>query len=335
MYPNAKFENRKIYYRLIALWAFCEGFAGGIMHITKIPFAGMFVSSLAVLCIILIGFFVNARAILKATVIVAIFKLMLSPHSPPTAYIAVFFQGLIGSVLLSNKKYFTAGAIALGFFALVESSIQRILVLIILYGNDFWQALNEYLTKLTGANNKYNYSLLLASFYILIHGIIGLLIGNYGSRLAKKTLVWKMEPSFLITPNYIDEAEVIKKKKRFKIKAFLLYPIIAALIFMVLDSYFNPGTSIISTNKLFLIVLRFVTIFLFWLFIVRPLIMRLIKARLVKEQQKNKEDISAVMEIMPEIKTIFSKGWELSSSQKGFGRIKLFLKILLLNVLKN
>ncbi|MEO5990886.1 MAG: hypothetical protein ABIP68_04565, partial [Ferruginibacter sp.] len=80
MYPNAKLENRKIYYRLIALWAFCEGFAGGIMHITKIPFAGMFVSSLAVLCIILIGFFVNARAILKATVIVAIFKLMLSPH---------------------------------------------------------------------------------------------------------------------------------------------------------------------------------------------------------------------------------------------------------------
>lgn len=328
-------ENRNIYYRLIGLWAICEGFAGGIMHITKMPFAGMFVSSLAVLCIILIGFFINAKAILKATIIVAIFKLMLSPHSPPTAYIAVFFQGLIGTILLSNKKYFTAGAIALGFLALVESSIQRILVLIILYGNNFWQALNAYLTKLTGSNNQFNYSLMLAVAYISLHGIMGILIGIYGSNLAKKTMLWKMEPSLLIVNSKEPVIENIKKKKKFKIKSFLLYPLIAVLILMVLDSYINTDSAIISSNSLLLIVLRFVTIFLIWIFIARPIIMKLMRKRLIKEQLKNKEDINRVMEILPEIKFIFSKGWEMSSGQKGFGRIRLFLKILLLNVLKD
>lgn len=334
MYPITKSENNKIFYRLVALWAFCEGFAGGIMHLTKIPFAGMFVSSMAVLCIIFIGFFVNAKAILKATVIVAILKLMLSPHSPPTAYIAVFFQGFFGSLLLSNKKYFTGAAILLGFLALVESSIQRILVLMILYGNNFWQAINEYLSKLTGSKYTFNYSLVLASIYVSFHAIIGIIIGIYGGRLAQRYFNWKNDTSFLI--NYISETnfENFKKKKKFKIKNFLIYPLLAVLIFMVLDSYINPGNSVLSTNALLLIVIRFLAIIMFYLFVIKPLIMLFIKSRLNKAQQKNKEEINKVLQIVPEVKSIFTKGWQLSSTQKGLKRIKLFSKILLINILR-
>src|SRR5688500_13846567 len=125
---QVKLDNKKLYYRLIALWAVCEAFAGGIMHAAKIPFTGMIVSSLAVTCIILIAYFVPVRgSIIKATIIVAIFKLLLSPHSPPTAYLAVFFQGYIAELLFFNRKFFRASAIALGIIALVESSIQRML----------------------------------------------------------------------------------------------------------------------------------------------------------------------------------------------------------------
>ena len=335
MYPITKSENNKIFYRLVALWAFCEGFAGGIMHLTKIPFAGMFVSSLAVLCIIFIGFFVNAKAILKATVIVAILKLMLSPHSPPTAYIAVFFQGFFGSLLLSNKKYFTGAAILLGFLALVESSIQRILVLMILYGNNFWQAINEYLSKLNGSKYTFNYSLVLAGIYVLFHAIIGIIIGIYGGRLAQRSFNWKKEPSFLI--NYIRETNFEnfkKKKKKLKIKYILIYPLLAVLIFMILDSYINPGNSVLSTNALLLIVIRFLAIIMFYLFVIKPLIMLFIKSRLNKAQQKNKEEINKVLQILPEVKSIFTKGWQLSSTQKGLKRMKLFSKILLINILK-
>ena len=100
-------HQKQIYYRLIALWIICEAFAGGIMHSIKIPFSGLVISSLAMICIILIAHHVSEKnAILKATIIVAIFKLMLSPHSPGTAYIAVFFQGLLGNFLFLNKKQF-------------------------------------------------------------------------------------------------------------------------------------------------------------------------------------------------------------------------------------
>src|SRR5687768_16638237 len=100
-------DKEELYYRLVSLWIVCEAFAGGILHAARIPFTGMMVSSLSVTCISLIAFFVPSRtAILKATIIVAFFKLMLSPHSPPTAYVALFFQGYMGQLLFINRKYF-------------------------------------------------------------------------------------------------------------------------------------------------------------------------------------------------------------------------------------
>ena len=132
-----------IYHRLIALWSICEAFGGGLLHAFKIPFTGLFVNSLAVICITLIGYhYRKPGAIIKATMIVCIFKLMLSPHSPPTAYIAVLFQGFLGQLLFTRTTNFTAKAIILASLSLVESSIQRLLVLVIIYGTSFWQAIS-------------------------------------------------------------------------------------------------------------------------------------------------------------------------------------------------
>jgi hypothetical protein len=43
----------------------------------------------------------------KSTIIVGIFKMMLSPQAPPPAYIAVFFQGLMGELLFWKKRFFS------------------------------------------------------------------------------------------------------------------------------------------------------------------------------------------------------------------------------------
>src|SRR5829696_7949245 len=110
--------DKQIYYRLIVLWVLCEAVLGGLMHAVKIPFTGIIVSSGAVICICLIAFYVPVKgAILKATIIVAIFKMMLSPHTPPTAYVAVFFQGLMGQLLFFNLKFFRLSCILLAVFA--------------------------------------------------------------------------------------------------------------------------------------------------------------------------------------------------------------------------
>src|SRR2546423_1443002 len=95
--------NKQIYYRLITLWVLCEATLGGIIHAARIPVSGLIVGSCAVICICLIAFYVPERgAILKATVTVAIFKMMLSPQTPVLAYTAVFFQGVIGEALFFN-----------------------------------------------------------------------------------------------------------------------------------------------------------------------------------------------------------------------------------------
>ena len=107
------------YYRIITLWVLAEAFAGGLFHAIKLPGSGMIVSGAAVVCICLIGKYKNSfGSILKATVIVAIFKLMLSPHSPATAYLAVFFQGFLGELLFCTRRFYRLSCILLGTFAL-------------------------------------------------------------------------------------------------------------------------------------------------------------------------------------------------------------------------
>src|SRR5687767_5838838 len=70
--------KEQAYYRLIALWVLFEAMLGGIIHGLRIPVSGLVVGSAAVICISLIGYYVGQRgAILKATLIVAIFKMML------------------------------------------------------------------------------------------------------------------------------------------------------------------------------------------------------------------------------------------------------------------
>ena len=202
MIPQKDNSGQKlIFYRLVALWVVCEAFGGGIMHGFKIPFSGMIISSLAVTCIILIAYHVPSRsAILKATVIVAIFKLMLSPHSPPTAYLAVFFQGITGQLLFSRKGFFRFSAILLAVLGLVESAIQRILVLVIVYGNQLWEAIDVFIRKLTGEPGMNSYSLMIAGFYIAIHAFSGIFVGIYSYRIAERSAKGKiMYPELLLT----------------------------------------------------------------------------------------------------------------------------------------
>ncbi|MCB0574936.1 MAG: hypothetical protein KDC61_10270, partial [Saprospiraceae bacterium] len=77
--------------RLTALWAFSESALGGVMHALKIPFTGLLVGGFAVLSIGMIAHVSHRRAgaVLRATMLVVLVKAVVSPHSPPTAYLAV------------------------------------------------------------------------------------------------------------------------------------------------------------------------------------------------------------------------------------------------------
>src|SRR5688572_2381352 len=85
----------QLQHRLIAVWALAEGTLGGILHGLHIPVTGLVVGSISVCCLALLARVKQRRGdLLKATMLVLTIKAMLSPHSPPAAYLAVFSQGL-------------------------------------------------------------------------------------------------------------------------------------------------------------------------------------------------------------------------------------------------
>ncbi|MDV7397666.1 hypothetical protein RZS08_40070, partial [Arthrospira platensis SPKY1] len=112
--------ERSILIRLTALWALNEAGLGGLMHLFKSPFTGIFVGGTAVLLISLIGYVAEkpGPAIMRALTVVLIIKAMASPHSPLTAYLAVAFQGVMGAALFSVLPSFRLAALLLGPLAL-------------------------------------------------------------------------------------------------------------------------------------------------------------------------------------------------------------------------
>lgn len=327
--------NKQVYYRLIALWVICEAFAGGIMHGIKVPFSGLIVSSLAIACIILIAWYVPYNsAIIKATIIVAIFKLLLSPHSPPTAYIAVFFQGLMGQLLLKKGRYFNLAAVIVAIFGLVESAIQRILVLMIVYGDEFWKAVNVFIQKLIKEKETTNYSLAIAAAYIFFHALIGFFVGIYAVKLARDSGRWPTKyPELLMEKREVDSAAVGQKtSRRKKIKIIFLVAWLS-LILLYLQAYFDPRASIIPSNTVVQIIARSVFILLSWYLVLSPLVMLTIQRLLHSQQGRYRKEIDVVITLIPQTRYIFKEAFLLSKNEKGMSRIKLFLKILLINVL--
>ncbi len=328
-------NSKQVYYRLITLWVICEAFAGGIMHAAKLPFSGLIISSLAVTCIILIAYYVpSGTAILKATLIVAVFKLILSPQSPPTAYIAVFFQGLMGQLLLRKHRCFNVAAIVLAILALVESAIQRILVLVIVYGNDLWKALNIFIQKLTKEKDPTNYSFIITASYILLHAIAGIFVGIYAARLAKRSAEWKNHsPEFIIDKKDLIP-EIINKKsnKRKKIKIVFVITWFILLVCFI-QSYFDPANAFLPQGMLINILTRSVLILLSWFLILSPLLMLLIRKLLKSQQQQYRSEINEVMLLLPQTRSIFKQSFKLSENKNGIARLKLFFKILLINIL--
>ncbi|MDQ2720173.1 MAG: hypothetical protein M3Z26_10515 [Bacteroidota bacterium] len=343
----------QLYYRLITLWVISESVAGGIIHGLHLPFSGMFLSGFAVLCICLIGYYQGDRkdgepsanqrlskkgAILKATIIVCIFKMTLSPNTPPSAYFAVLFQGFMGQILFINLKHFKFSCILLGFLALIESAAQRIIVLVLLYGSGFWNAVNEFITKLTHAKVITNYSMMLAIAYIAIHGIFGILIGMWAYSLVHKSQFWKdTQPHLLIaesgTASQFKPRTSLPKKRKIVRSIFIFIWILLLLFFF--QSLFKIGKPVLPSSKALQIILRSSLIFLTWYSLASPLITGFIKKKLQNQKEKSTKDINRILLLLPSTENIFRKSWQLSSSRVGVKRIGFFWKIVLMNVLRD
>jgi hypothetical protein len=329
---QASLNTSSIYYRLIALWVLCEAMLGGIIHGFKLPVSGLFVGGAAVIIISLMAYYVPGRGnIIKATIVVAVFKMMLSPHSPFPAYIAVFFQGLLGELLFMNRRWFRLSCFLLALLSMIESAMQRLLMLTIFYGVALWKAIDQTLSKLTGEKTITNYSYYFAIGYIIIHIIAGIFVGWFMGVLPKKINSWHSEALLIAAfDGSIDEGSKPKKKKKKLKTGFLVIWIL--LIGLYLQSIIPIGKPFLSSNDTLQVLIKSIIIVLTWYFIIAPLVTKLMQHWLKKKQKKEQTTIKQVSFIMPSVKYVVQQSWLQSASRKGFKRFKLFCKILTVNI---
>lgn len=331
-----RLHSQTIYFRLIALWVVCEAMLGGIIHGFKLPVSGLVVGSSAVICICLIGWYAPARgAIIKATLIVAVFKMMLSPHAPVTAYIAVFFQGLLGELLFSNKKYYRAACLSLAILALLESGLQRILVLTLVYGKDFWEVINTSIYKIGGKEGT-DYSYFIILWYVLIHLIVGILVGIWAGYLPQRIqLLGGLQKKYHIQPVAGDTAITVMTKKKKPLFRTFFFIVWIALLLLWLQSVLHIGKPLMSSHVSLRILARSVIIILTWYFVVGPLLKKILQHWLQQKKKQSAWQIQKVVEQLPFTRHLVTRSWQLSAGEKGIRRIILCCRIILANTFHN
>ena len=314
--------DRRVYYRLVALWVLAEAMLGGMIHGLRLPVSGLIVGSAAVVCISLIAWYHPRRgAILQATMIVAVFKLTLSPHSGVFAFIAVFFQGICGELLFRGRRNFAFNTTMLAVLALMESGLQRIIILTLVYGRELWSVINDLGAEWLPGPGKVNYSLFIVLGYLLIHFITALWIGSFAARLPRRIDPVKFEPGLPDNGNPASIAVVRKKTRRLLILIWVL------LLSLLIQASVFPGEAWLPENRTAKILVRSLIIMIGWVILLGPALNYLLGRWLNGRKSALSREIAAVSSVLPDMRMILQTAWRLSSGCRGLKRISLFTRL--------
>ncbi|WP_400076522.1 hypothetical protein [Winogradskyella sp. R77965] len=319
-------KNNKITIdRLTALWALNESGLGGFLHVFNTPFTGLIVGGIAILLISLIAYYAENKwqAILKALVIVLIIKMAVSPYSPFGAYVAVSFQAVFGALLFSKFSWRGFAIIILGLVTFLESALQKLLILTIVYGTELWEAVNIYgiwvQKKLNFISETSTTSFLIA-IYLLVYGICGILVGVFIKNIIK-IISEKKEVDFhldLVT----NDSETKVGKVSFRAKVIWVWLLTVAIIVLAFSFF---GGTLFGWQKAVYILLRSFLILMLWYLVLGPLLLKLVRKYLNKKESQYKEDITNAMDLFPYFRQILSYTWKETKHLKGITRFKYFI----------
>ena len=306
--------------RLTALWAFTESGLGGVMHALQAPFTGLIVGGMAILLITLIAFFSAGeyRRILQSMVIVLIVKAMVSPHTPFPAYIAVSFQGLLGYGLFRLIGINLFSIIILAVISMLESAVQKLLILTLFFGQSFWKAADElsnFITTQLGVANI-NGSNWIIGIYLAIYLVGGLLVSWMAHRTIRGIFSEAefFRPELSASPVIVNSA---KKKTRLWFFIILFMTLSLVLFFFAPDSH-NGWFAVLKA------VCWTAAAILLWYGVISPLFTSLIKKLLKQKEGRYSEEINTTLSFLPELKQYAVMAWQHSRKYSGWQRLKFF-----------
>ncbi len=251
-------KTSSITYRLTVLWALNESVLGGFLHAVQVPFTGIMVGGIAVAIICLIGLH-NERpfaAIWKATLSVLVVKLLISPYTPFPAYVAVLFQCFVGSFFFLLFGYRRWAVMLFSVLAMVESAIQKVLVLTLIFGKELWTSINQFsdsVLKQFGLHVS-SYSQILIVAYVAVYFLWGVILGLFVFKLpaaiAKKEDI--IQTILSVGNSKISPAEMKKTRQNF-FKKIILFLIVLSLVF-----YFTHSAMLMLKSILVIVSIYFI-----------------------------------------------------------------------------
>lgn len=312
--------------RLTALWAFAESGLGGMLHALQVPFTGLVVGGMAVLLITLIAFFSQQhyKTILHSLLIVLIVKATVSPHTPFPAYIAVSFQALAGFVLFSVLQINLLSILLLSVLAMMESAIQKLLILTLFFGQSFWKAadgLTDFVAKQFGMATT-NGSNWIIGIYLLIYFIGGICIAWMAYKTIKEIFVEKDLPA--LDAAFFNEGIVAinKKRNRKRWAIVIILVIVAALLFLFAPDAKQGWIAVLKTLSWTSAVI------LLWYLLISPFITNFIKTMLKKKQSRYGEEVANALSFLPLLKQLSAAAWRSSNQYRGWRRLRCFSSIM-------
>ena len=318
-------NNKAVIDKLTALWALNESGLGGFLHVFSTPFTGIIVGGISILLISLIAYYAEnkSKAILKALLVVLIIKMAVSPYSPFGAYVAVSFQAFFGTLLFANFSWKGITLMVLGMVTFLESALQKLLILTIVYGTGFWEAVNIYgasVQKKLDFVSETSTTSVLVTTYLLVYGICGILAGFFIKSMIR-IISHKKQDDFYLEPVDLS-SEKSTTKKSFKSKVIWIWLLTVTSI-VIAFAFF--GGDLFGWKEGVYIMLRSFMILLFWYLIIGPFLLKLVKKYLSKKESQYKEDISNALDLFPYFRQIISFTWKETQHLKGYTRFKHFM----------
>lgn len=322
--------------RLTALWALNECGLGGILHALQSPFTGLLVGSIAMICIALICAFAEHKwqAVMTSLAIVLVIKALVSPHSTPTAYVAVIFQGVTGAFIYRYVPGLLFGSVLFASLGLIESAVQRLLVLTILYGNSLWEAIDlwgAWVAERWGMVMPLSSSRLIIYVYLLIHLITGIFVGWFIYRTIMSIYRnWGQSHYQLQLGSQDRKSLSLNKNKKKRWKRYLLFGV---LVIMIVSAYtLHPQNS--DWQKGFIALFRAVSLLMIWFLFLAPLVLKMLKKYLTRKHHELSAQVARTMDIFPELTWIIDKAWKETKHLSWFARWKSFVTLSLLYILQ-
>ena len=311
-----------------------------MLHALHIPLTGLFAGGVAVILISLIAHYSQSKtAILKATILVLIIKFIVSPYTPLLAYLSVFTEGLLGILFFNVLGLKDSAPILLGFFSLLFSSLQKIIILSLVFGMTFWDSIDlfvDFILKQISitSGSELSFSYLIISLYVLIHILVGIFAGVISLKIPNRVenFSHKIEFDKIIIPEFNFPKRGKKKAWYKKVSGVLFLLItISLIVFSYTTNEFNSNLPL----RIGIMLVRSIAVTTIWVFLLTPYALKFLHKILGKKKSEYSDDVDNLLKLLPEMAGIIKYCWSASDKERGIKRINLFINFLFAITLRN